>query len=291
MIEPIRPSEVTDWIRCPRLWWLRDQGWRPFDTQWTPERLLGTAVHVGLAAWWASLSLLQGSYSTPGHRLLAEDAIKDTMISQWPPNAPAEFSREGLEAQALKTLDAVLKWIAKHMSDAKPVMVEQSLGADGHATPDLVTREQADIYPDTDGILVVTDWKISANLPVDRIQYRLQDLEKTHQFLHYAWAVGEHLKEPVRLFRKVVIAAGPQIRVKDGTFTPTPESLAAWHADAQVKWDLMHKMRDGTVYPWRNEDGCLKYGEKWRCWAYDGCWTAHGDPERMRQFLMKGESR
>ena len=279
MIAPIRPSEVTDWIRCPRLWWLRDQGWRPFDTQWTPERLLGTVIHAGIARWWRW-------QRNGGHgvgEVFARTELKEMLLLNWPENVPAEFSREGLEAQALKTLDAVLKWIPKSMPDAAPVMIEQPLGADGHTTPDLVTREPIG--------LVVTDWKVSAHLPADRIQYRLQDLEKTHQFLHYCWAVGEYLKEPVRLFRKVVIAAGPQIRVKDGTFMPTPKGLAAWYADARIKWDLMHKMRDGTVYPWRNEDGCLKYGEEWSCWAYDGCWTAHGDPERMRQFLMKGESR
>ena len=277
---PIRPSEVTDWIRCPRLWWLRDQGWRPFDTQWTPERLLGTAVHAGLAHYWGLRA--GGLHAGPEN-----EAIYNVFLREWPDTAPSEHSLEGYTEQAIKVVDAVIKWIVKHMPDAKPVMVEQSLGADGHTIPDLVTREQADIYPDTDGILVVTDWKVSAHLPVDRIQYRLQDLEKTHQFLHYAWAVGEHLKEPVRLFRKVVIAAGPQIRVKDGTFTPTPESLAAWLADARVKWDLMHKMRDGIVFPWRNEDGCLKYGEKWRCWAYDFCWTCNGDEEKGKQFLVK----
>jgi hypothetical protein len=208
-----------------------------------------------------------------------QDEVSGEFALSWPPDAPPEFSREGLESQALKVLDAVLKWIAKEMPDAQPVMVEEALGADGHTTPDLVTREQ--------GQLVVTDWKVSAHLPADRIQYRLQDTERTWQFLHYCWAVGQHLKEPVGLFRKVVIAAGPRIMVRDATFVPNDAMLTAWHRDAQVKWRLMNDMRAGIVYPWRQEDGCLKYGAKWRCAYYDACWTAHGDEGKMAQFLVK----
>ena len=222
------------WNRCPRLWWYSEQGWSPPPSAWTPERLLGTTIHAGLACYWRG----RGGHTdeTPAQ------ALGLALTLGWSPDAPPEFSREGLESQALKVLDAVLKWIAKEMPDAEPVMVEQALGADGHTTPDLVTREEGDI-------LAVTDWKVSMHLPADRIQYRLQDIEKTHQFLHYCWAVGEHLKEPVRLFRKVVIAAGPRILVRDATFTPNDAMLAAWLRDARVKWDLMNQMRTGIVYP------------------------------------------
>src|SRR3990167_1842908 len=270
---PIRPSEVTDWNRCPRYWHYKHvDGWSPPPSAWSPERLMGTAIHEGLAAYWQR------------HKSGPEYWTKQVFIDEWPPDAPPEFSREGLESQALKVLDAVIKWIAKTMPDAQPVMVEQALGADGHTTPDLVTREEGDI-------LAVTDWKVSMNLPADRIQYRLQDIEKTHQFLHYCWAVGEHLKEPVRLFRKVVIAAGPSILVRDATFTPNDAMLAAWLRDARMKWDLMNQMRQGIVYPWRQEDGCLKYGAKWRGQYWDACWTCHGDEEKMAQFLVRRDGR
>lgn len=281
---PIRPSAVTDWNRCPRLWWYKEQGWSAPPSAWTPERLMGTAVHAGLKDYWRGLQVANGL--APGEFMLRSrtphHAVEDAFALEWPPDAPPEFSREGLESQALKVLDAVLKWITKEMPDAEPVMVEQSLGADGHTTPDLVTREPG-------GILAVTDWKTSMHLPADRIHYRLQDIDRTWQFLHYCWAVGEHLKEPVTLFRKVVIAAGPRIMVKDATFVPNDAMLHAWLRDAKVKWDLMAQMRNGSVYPWRQEDGCLKYGEKWRCPYYEGCWTAYGDETKMAQFLVKEE--
>ena len=274
MALPVRPSEVTDWVRCNKLWEYKHlEGWRAPDSAWEPWQLMGSAVHAGLAAYWDAK---MGRPTVP-----PKDEVTGEFALSWPPTAPPEFSREGLESLALKVLDKVLAWIMVNMPDAQPVMVEQSLGADGHTTPDLVTRESIG--------LVVTDWKTSANLPADKMVYRLQEIDRTWQFLHYCWAVGEHLQEPVRMFRKVVIAMGPKILVRSAEFMPTPEMIAAWHRDAEVTWDLMNKMRNGTVYPWRNENGCLKYGARYRCQYYEACWTCFGDESKMGAFLVKGE--
>jgi hypothetical protein len=161
--------------------------------------------------------------------------------------------------------------------------VEQALGADGHTTPDLVTREP---YGQGTG-LVVTDWKTSWNVPADRVRYRLEGAERDHQFLHYCWAVGEHLKEPVRLFRKVVIVGSPKIIVKDVTFQPDPQAIEYWLTGARQLWKDMGNVRSGERVAPMNPNGCKMYGEKYLCPYFEACWTCHGDPERMRQFLVR----
>ena len=226
---------------------------------------MGTAVHAGLGAYWGN--------GEP------DRAARDTVTLLWPEDAPPEFSREGHETLALKVLDAVLKWIAREMPDAEPVMVEQALGADGHTTPDLVTRES--------GQLVVTDWKTSWNVPAERVRYRLEGAERDHQFLHYCWAVGEHLGEPVKLFRKVVIVGSPKIIVKDVTFQPDPQAIEYWLTGARQMWHDMGKVRVGERVAPQNPNGCKMYGDKYPCPYYEACWTCHGDPERMRQFLVR----
>ncbi len=269
---PVRPSEVTDYIRCPRLWQYKHvEGWEPPASAWTPERLMGSAIHAGLAEHWRHLG-----DSAP------HDAAQREFSVLWPPNAPPEFSREGLEVQCVKVLDKVLAWVKVNMSDAEPVMVEQPLGADGHTIPDLVTREEDQ--------LVVTDWKTSWDTPADRVRYKLEGIERDHQFLHYCWAVGEHLGEPVRLFRKVVIVGGPKIMVKDTTFAPTPEAIEYWLTGARQMWKDMAQMRTGERVAWQNPNGCRMYGAKYPCPYYDGCWTAHGNPVKMAQFLTRRAS-
>ena len=264
---PVRPSETTDFIRCPRLWRYKHvDGWQAPMAAWEPWQLMGTAIHAGLAAFWRSGAKPEA---------WAAQALRDG----WPADAPMEFSREGLESQALKVLDKVLTWCAKEMPDATPLLVEQALGADGHTTPDLVTREE--------GQLVVTDWKTSWNLDADRVRYRLEGLDRTHQFLHYAWAVGEHLKEPVSLIRKVVIVGSPRVLVRAATWAPSAAAIESWLASARQMWTDMAEMRAGERVAWQNTNGCKMYGDKYPCPMWEACWTCHGEETKMAQFLMR----
>ena len=273
---PIRPSEVTDWIRCNKLWEFKYlQGWRAPDSAWEPWQLMGSAVHAGLSTYWEQIR-------EPDTKLVIPDPasmVSRTLTQGWPPTAPAEFSRDGLESLALKVLDKTLAWIAKEMPDAQPVMVEEALGPDGHTTPDLVTDE--------DGVLTVTDWKTSWNLDADRVRYRLEGLDRTHQFLHYAWAVGERLGRPVQRIRKVVIVGSPRIIVRDATWTPTPQALEYWLTSARQTWQDMAMIRKGERVASLNTNGCKMYGDKYPCTYWDACWTCHGDREQMAQFLVR----
>jgi hypothetical protein len=256
------------------MYWYRKhvEDWQAPDEAWTPWQLMGSAVHAGLAMYWKE-RLRKQAFGVPSN------AVIDMFTHGWPQNAPPEFSHDGLESLALKVLDAVLKWIAKNMPDAEPVMVEHPLGPDGHTTPDLVTREA--------GQLVVTDWKTSWNLDADRMRYRLEGIERDHQFLHYSWAVSEHLREPVTLFRKVVIVGSPRIIVRDAVFRPDPRAIEYWLRSARQMWESMDRMRRGDEVAWLNPNGCFQYGVKYPCPYLDACWTCHGDAEQMKNFLVR----
>ena len=271
MTQPVRPSETTDFIRCPRLWLYKHvEGWEPPASVWTPERLVGSAIHAGIAAYWFNQTDRIVPMPPPA------ECLTNVLHQGWPPDAPLEFSQEALESHALKVLDKVLTWIGKEMPDAEPLMVEQPLGVDGHTTPDLVTREP--------GGLIVTDWKYTHVLDSDRIRYRLEGLERTHQFLHYAWAVGQEMSAPVSVFRKVVIVGNPRIVIRAGTFTPEPAALEQWLVSARQMWEDMTEMRAGRKVAYQREAGCFMYGPKWPCPMYEACWTCHGDREKMKMF-------
>ena len=230
---------------------------------------MGTAIHAGLAEFWRG-----------GGRPSAW--LSRALVAGWPTSAPPEYNRDGLESQALKVLDKVLAWIAKEMPDAEPVMVEQTLRADG-CTPDLITRE-----PTGHGTgLVVTDWKTSWNLDADRVRYRLEGLDRTHQFLDYAWQVGQTLGEPVALVRKVVIVGSPRIIVRDATWAPTPQALEYWLTSARQVWEDMAKVKAGERVASLNTNGCTMYGPKYPCTYWEACWTCHGDEAQMAQFLVR----
>ena len=209
-----------------------------------------------------------------------DDAIQ-TVFTEWPDDAPEEFSREGLMTLAISVVQAVIKWIPKGLPYANALLIEHPMDTDGHTTPDLVTEEP--------GGLVITDWKYSHHVPADKVMYRLEGNERNHQFWHYIWAVGEHFQRPVSLFRKVVIVGMPKIIVKSSEFTPTPEALASWLQGARAKWDQMDRMRSGALPVYRREEGCKPFGERWPCPMYEACWTCHGDEGKMHAFYTKGD--
>ena len=266
---PIRPSEVTDYQRCAKYWFYKHiEGWRAPDSAWEPWQLMGSAVHAGLACYWRQ-------------RPDPYQDVVETLAAGWPDNAPLEFSLSELTKQALKVLDTTLTWIWAHMTDAEPVLVEHTLRADG-CTPDLVTREG--------GQLVVTDWKTHWNLDTDRVRYRLEGLDRVHQFNDYAYEVGKYLSKPVALVRKVVIVGSPKILVREATWTPTPQALEQWLTSARQVWQDMERVRAGERVASMNPNGCTLYGPKYPCTYWEACWTCAGNQEKMAQFLVK-ESR
>ena len=254
------------------LWYLTEvEGWERPAHAWTPERCLGTAIHAGIAAYWRATT-------SWGQRIDPITESTRALEECW------EETVEGLEIQTLrvkKTVKAVIRWIEKEMPSAQPMMIEKSLGFDGHTTPDLVTKEE--------GNIVISDWKYSHYLPADRMAYRLEGAARNHQFLHYVWAVEDYLKQPVYMFRKVVIAGGPQILIKQENWYPQPEEIKAWLAQSCEKSHQMGLMRTDPTLVYRREEGCKPFGEKWPCEMFDACWTCHGDRKMMEQFYLRKE--
>src|SRR3972149_2760518 len=260
MIQPYRPTSVERWSRCPTLWYLSEvEGWQKVGGEWTSHMLIGSTIHAWIAGYWRRI--LDGP-DAPDPEMNALDFL----CEGWPLDQP------GLDAakeHVRKVAEAVMKWISKGMPDAIPLIVEQSLGADGHTTPDLVTREP--------GGIVITDWKYSAHVAPENIHYRLDGADRSHQFAHYAWAVNEYLKEyvkeSVRLIRKVVIVGGPRIIVKAVEVMVDEHAQAEWLRQAKVKWQEMGDMTRMPELVYRREEGCKPFGDKYPCEMYDACWT------------------
>lgn len=265
--EPIRPSAVEQWTRCPTLWMLENvQGWHRPGTEFTKQDLsllVGTALHAGMAAYWR------------GH----PDAALPALEAGWPQGG-SEFSLEGTALLLEKMVQATIAWCKKELEGAIPLLIEHSLGPDG-ATPDLVIRNR--------GQVEVIDWKSHMEVKPDRIPYRLQDPDHSHQFQDYIWRVSEYLNEPVRLFRAVHIIGLPRLIVRETTFVPSEAQQAEWLRQARRKWHLMAMMKVDPALVYRNEGGCKPYGADYPCPMWTACWECHGQPGAIAQFYTRKE--
>jgi hypothetical protein len=271
MTHPIRPTSVEKFTRCPQKWYYEDvEGWREPGVGPSPQIIMGTAVHAGMASLWREE---EGSSAS----------ILNVFEAEWPESEPG---REVAEDLALKVVLATMRW-CQQLGEVEVVAVEEPLGEGIEGTPDLITRET--------GGLVIWDWKFSERVKPEHLHYRLEHPEHSHQFQHYIWGVQEKYHEAVSLFRKVVIVGLPKVQVAQALFVPDPMQTREWLRQAKVKWHTMAQMKaagslhGGLVY--RNEGGCRPFGERWACPMERACWECHGDRTQMAQFYVKGETR
>lgn len=271
MPRPYRPSETTKFTRCPTLWLREDvQGWRRPDIPFSPEILMGTAIHAGLAALWRRET---------AHKW----AVLNVFEALWPAEGGGAHDRERLETLALQCVMETITWCQATLGEVEPLLIEQSLDEDDHTTPDLVFRRA--------GGIEIIDWKYHHEIDLAKkpwsLQDRLEEVARVHQFQDYCWRVGEYLQEPVRLFRAIHIIGQPKIVVREAAFQPSAAAQAEWLRQARRKWHQMGMIATEPALAWRNENGCKMYGEKWPCPQWAGCWECSGDPEQMAQFYVK----
>ena len=262
------PSQTQDWSRCPTYWDTKKR-WAPLPETWTPERAIGLALHAGVARYWRA----QMPGGREGAPLDPLQCATGSLKLEWPPDAPLAYSLEGAVRVLERLLEAFEKWVGVEMPGALPVAVERDFG---ESRVDLVTEEP-------DG-LVVTDWKYKHNLPLDRVLYQLNPVERSHQAWHYIWRVGQEYSRTVSRFRLVLLIGAPRVAVRHTDFTVEPDALAAWLRRAEAKWGEMERMRMNQTPIYRREEGCHPYGEKHPCPFLDACWRLHGD-ERKYETL------
>jgi len=234
---------------------------------------MGTSLHAGMAEYWRGRQ---------GHEAQPRAVAQLTLVQGW--QTTAEQSFEGMSALLDRVLDATIAFCAQHMRTEDALLIEQPLEADGHTTPDLVTRG---FSPEHQMGLIVTDFKYHHEVQPQNIVYRLADPDHSHQFQHYAWRVGEYLREPVRLVRALHVVGLPRVIVRETNFTPSPEQTQAWLKQARRKWHLMHMMRLDPDLVYRNEMGCKPFGDKYPCPMWEACWVCHSNEEQMAQFYVK----
>lgn len=273
------PSQTTDFSRCPT-YWSTKRRWEPQPDAWSPERDIGKALHAGLAARWRQF--LPGA---PKGGLDPLSSASQQLVMDWPPDAPATYSREGALGTIAKLLDAFEKWAPTGMPGAVPVGVEKDYG---EAIVDLETEEP-------DG-LVLTDWKYAHNLPGDRVHYRLTPAPRTHQFWHYIWRAGQEYSRIVSRFRVVLLIGAPRILIRHTDFKVEPDALAAWLRGAEAKWAEMARIEPGPSMAiprmnqtpiYRRQEGCYPFGEKHPCPFLDGCWRLHGDETKYEALYNR----
>lgn len=237
--------------------------WEPRgETEWTPNRLMGTAVQAGYNVY-----LRRG-----GSDDLAEAAVNE-VIEQGYVEQP-KYTVEGLVKLVLRGVEALL--------DADLYARHQIIDLDeplSYSRPDIISRHE------TQG-LGVSDVKVALRIDERYRVKRMSEYETDDQFWHYAWEIGEHLGEPVKWIRPIQVILTPKATVLRDTFQVDPERLAFWLEGAQSHWADMQAEDEGRRAIAPRWQSCLsgKYGP---CVAYDFCHKFHRDPIQATLYYQR----
>lgn len=262
------PTETESWLRCP-VYRAYQKRWAPRGN-WTPHRLLGNAIHAGLAAHYG-LPPLRPDPSEALPLAVAYNVLDDEYVDQ------DEWTRDGLAKLIEKGLQAALTLDVLGL-EGKVVAVEKRIL---RCKADLIHREPAG--------LVVTDWKVKLELDSRYKDRTLGELTDAWQFKHDAWAISSHYGEPVvRVQAGVIVLTGRARAFLHPLLHLTSEHLDNWHQGAETAWLRMAEEDDGIAAPTMNTTACRRYGV---CPYYDACHHLNGDETRFATLYDRVEGR
>ena len=299
------PSTVRTWFVCPRFSQLSKR-WEPRVDEWTPHRLVGTAIHAGIETWLRPQ--IDGSASPDLDPLdVALGALADGYVQQ------EAWGLEGLQALVKKGYQKLRGFIdAEILPGARVVAVEY---ADPCQDPRFGTHRihrVVDCILERDGALEVWDWKTKIRLDEAYLHETSRATLHSWQLLDYSWHVrfweheGRFLSEhegrflstrdggrlpvlpdraslpaprPVRYAAHGLVILGPKLMAKAIPIALTHERLTQWRSQADRVWRAMWEcdQQDGpAVMNWEAcSDRHLHYGKE--CQFVPACHLLHGN--------------
>ena len=291
------PTEVQRWLTCP-VFWQRSKVWEPRLASWTPHRLVGTAIHFGIAAW---LAQIKGPPSSLATNTTVADPVESALgvlgegyIQQdtWDLAGLSKLVERGV-----RVLTALAE--TELLPGAEIVAIEY---ADDTDLPAGVTVPRTcDLILKRGDWLEVIDWKTSINLDEKYLDEKKQEVCHSWQLLDYSWhAERRWFRVPVRRALHGLVALGPgkpkvwllPVRVSEGLDGKyDPARLDQWRRDAERIWYRMwdhSQMTEASPKPWHNWKACtdrhLHYGKA--CELWDSCHVYY-DEERLFEATLR----
>jgi hypothetical protein len=252
------PSETESYMRCPAYHRYQHR-WQP-RAPWTPNRLLGDAVHAGLAAHY-------------GRPMSTPLAVALNVLAAGFPADEAHYTLDGLRTLVEKGLTAGIAMDAPN-------------GGVVIATEQLLSRTKIDMVQRRPGEgLSVVDWKVSLELEKPKLKYRLREYDTSWQLRHEAWAASEHFGEPVEWGYIGIIALTPRVFTHLHPVAMGAERLAHWERSAWQWWARLAAAR-ANERPEMNLGACDRFGG---CVFKAACHDLHGDESRFETFYTPRE--
>jgi hypothetical protein len=259
------PTETEWWFKCPTYRWFRAKGWQPRGTLWTPNMLVGRALHAGIATYFISGQ----------NAAMAATATEKVLSDGYETND--EWTLEALNRLTLRGLVASLNTTVKGWLET-----ETFVGAEvtvGSGRIDLVTKG-------SEG-LVVTDTKSTMQLKAEWVAPRLSESEVDWQLWDSAWRAWRYYEQAVAWRRRHLIVLSPQCKAFQHPSPVKYEGLVAWRKTALWAWQQMEKEEAGPVSEVPQRLSACIHPRFGKCEMYDACHVLFRNEKAMQGLYEK----
>ena len=265
------PTQTKAFLRDQAAWYLSYvMKWRPkFIGKKELAGFLGSAFADGAAVFHNGLKEIGDA---PREALIKQAAAVAVASAKESKERVVTLGQSVYEDQAeswnlleKRAAEMVFKYALNLPSQFHPsniVAAELTLPNHGHCRIDLVIG--------TDTGPTVVDLKSKLTMDVRYQAMDLRKLETDWQMMHYAWAYGDLIQEPIRRFAILLLVLEPKSRLP--VLHPVvvdPELLQIWVQSATQVWKAMHGIRTGTPFtldpiPWASFNFYSQFGrEDW----------------------------
>ena len=247
------PTQTIAFMDCPASWWLRyHEGWVPrMLTKADIAKMLGSSFHKAIAHWRADPAT-----STPDNFAAnyAREALAKAIVAGHCFHRDAESPKDALP-------DRVANLVARFIKE-DPIPPDWRLGNAELILPNhgnAIVDQAVSLPTDQPTVL---DYKVKDKLEARYYDKTVAEYAHTWQMMHYAWAYGEHIGQPVTQYWICLVVASPTFSAKLHQYYIDPELMELWVQSAQAVWRLMADIEAGAYYPWHNFHWHTRWGRE-----------------------------
>ncbi|KKL20317.1 hypothetical protein LCGC14_2456650 [marine sediment metagenome] len=278
------PSRTEDFLYCPILYQLKH------IDKWVPNLYgkreisfaMGHAIGAGLDLFYRhtrlkeSLPLIEGEVRPIEDYCVrvAMDAFEKSIQGCLDQGRTLNPKDEEVADQALGRVIRAMPRVLEQdpiPSDWTILGSEVPLPDHGYCRIDLPVRDPVN--------LAVLDIKTSLTLAKDKVHFRRREYTHNWQQMHYCWAYGDAMGEPVYRYHILQVVLEPKTLVYFWPYSIHPENMAAWLVSARQTWKDIDDFHEGRRDPVQKPVHYGKYGD---CEMFDACLTHHYDEGLMR---------
>jgi hypothetical protein len=233
------PYQCADFLRCPVLWALKEEGWQSKTYGYAEiAGALGTGIAEAQEYWYGKQRDIDTAINVGQYAVVREFARLHHMGRR-------------CEGMARKTRDMVPRRLSKylkHYFNADPLTACRIVGVEVKMVK---ARGRIDLVVEDGPDLVIVDHKSKLTMKKAYLLQTYKEYAQSWQLKHYLHFYRDAAGRQATHAEIVLGVIEPKPSITRWRFVRDDISLAAWYQSAIEVWTLMSRIEEGEIRAWQ----------------------------------------